>query len=404
MYTTIQKSYYRFLENFIKEHLDILINVRVFIFGAGIRGCNLLSILRFFKISNIIFVDNNPQKQGLQIDGCSVISFLEADKYCGKHVFLCPVENGGQILEQLARTGRSENADYFNLDFEFTDYLDVIDEIKSSTPNYSLAFGCCILSSNILGNRLSPSMGEVLKQQLFPKHCKLCTMPGFSPPMYYYTIKTATHLNQASPRFLFLTMEISSCSPYAPLMLGRQNLLQHKLFLEQLARLVPQDNEICEYSRLINERLKLSLTGKNPIKSDVSQDSRRRVYKLKYNYNIREDDESIVYTKKILISMNEKRTPVILYFPPIDYMFAETICGEDFSVKYASIIKKIRSFLEGTQYRCIDASFVEKSDCFVQQINSPDIDPILNNKGQKQLLRFLMDHEEMKLFLTEDIQ
>lgn len=34
---TIQKSYFTYLENFIKEHLDMLCESRIFIFGA--RAC-----------------------------------------------------------------------------------------------------------------------------------------------------------------------------------------------------------------------------------------------------------------------------------------------------------------------------------------------------------------------------
>lgn len=400
MDTAIQKSYYRFLEDFIKKHLNILLNVRVFIFGAGIRGCNLLRILKIFDILDIVFVDNNPQKQEIQIDGCPVLSFPEAECCADRHIFLCPIENSGQILELLALTGRRENVDYFNLDFQFTDYLDIIEEIKRLTPDYSMAFGSCELSTNILGSKFSPSLGEILKQKLFPSNCKICTLPGFSPAVYYHVINTTIRLHGNIPRFVFLTMEISSCSPYDPLMLGKQNYLQHKLFIEQLMRLAPSNNEICEYSQMIEERLKRSIIGNNPIKSGDFEDSRKRVYKLKYNYNIREDDESVVYTKKILASMNEKGVPVILYFPPVDYMLAKTVCGEDFPIKYTSIINSIRSFLVEYSYYCIDASFIADSDCFVQQVNSPDTNPWLNEKGQKRLLDFLMMQEEMQPFLV----
>lgn len=398
MDTTIQKSYYRFLEDFIKEHLNTLLNVRVFIFGAGVRGCNLLRILKIFNIPDIVFVDNNSQKQGTEIDGCPVLSFPEADCYTNRHIFLCQIENGGQILEQLALTGRRENIDYFNLDFQFTDYLDVIEEIKYPAHDYSLVFGNCILASSILGSKFSPSLGELLKQ-LFPSYCKICALPGLSSAIYYHIINTSIRIHREVPRFIFLTMEISCFSPYTPLMLGKQNYLQHKLFIERLMEVTPPDNEILEYFQIIEDRLKLSVTRNNPVKSYNTEHSRKRVYKLKYNYDVCEDNESVMYTKKILASMNEKKVPVILYFPPVDYMLAKTVCGEDFPMKYTSIVNSIQSFLVEYSYYCIDASFIADSDCFVQQVNSPDINPWLNEKGQKQLLNFLMTQEAIQPFL-----
>lgn len=380
----------------------MLKKVRIFIFGAGIRGGNLLRILKLYHINNIVFVDNNPQKQGGFIEEHPVISFAEADSYLGKHIFLCQTENNGDILKQIALTGRRENVDYYNLDFQFSDYLDVIEEIKCPTHNYSFVFGNCTLSSSILGSKFSPSLGELLQQQLFSKDCKLCALPGLSSAIYYLIINTSFKIHGILPRFVFLTMELSCFSPYTPLMLGKQNYLQHKLFVEQLKQLAPFDSEVSDYFKIMEDRLLRSMTANNPVKVRYSEHSRRRVYNLKYNYAIQEDNESVIYTKKILTAMNKKKVPVILYFPPVDYMLGKTVCGEDFPIKYASIISRIKSFLVEFSYSYVDASFIAKSDCFVQQVNSPDINPWLNEKGQKKVLNFLIEQESMQPFLDKN--
>ena len=49
----IQKSYYVYLDNFVKEHLNILQDSHIFIFGAGIRGSNLLWVLKQHQLSDI---------------------------------------------------------------------------------------------------------------------------------------------------------------------------------------------------------------------------------------------------------------------------------------------------------------------------------------------------------------
>jgi len=78
-----------------------------------------------------------------------------------------------------------------------------------------------------------------------------------------------------------------------------------------------------------------------------------------------------------------------LLFPPVDYQRGESICGKEFTEKYAGVVKQLISFLDGHSYRWIDASFIASSDFFVPPSSSPDINPFLNAEGQKLLAAFL---------------
>lgn len=361
----MQKSYFCFFENFIKEHLDMLHQSRVFIFGAGIRGCNLLWILKAYNFSDVYFVDNNAHKQGTALEECPVLSFEEASRCTKKHVFLCPVENGNSILEQLSGSGRKENEDYFDLDFSFTDYWEVISELKKQASDYTLLFGCCVLSSYILQNSRASSLGEILKTRLFSGPCKLCTLPGFYPAIYYYAIKTCMRIQNSSPQLILMLMEVSSLSPYAPMMMGTQNYQQHRCFIEQLAMMVPEDQEMQEYLQKVNERLERSKRGNSPTKAENTLEATRKIYKLKYMYQLREDDEAVIYTKKILAKMEESHVPVVLLFPPVDYQRGEQIWGECFMDKFSTVVKRMQSFLGRFSCGIIDASFIAESDMFV---------------------------------------
>jgi len=411
-YQTLQKSYFYFLEDFTKKHIDLLRKSRVFIFGAGNRGRSVLWMLKAFQITNICFVDNNVNKQNSYMDGCAVISFEEADKYSGKHVFLCPVEHGRSILEQLGASGRMENIDYFNLDFYFTDYLDLVTELKEPASDYALLFGCCVLSSCILetsmlpmgggmSSRLTtPSLGETMRKQ-FCMECKLCTLPGFYPAIYYYTINACLHLQKEPPRLILMLMEVSSLSPYAPLVMGTQNYQQHKDFVEQLVTIDPDNQELRKYLQKVNERLERSMKGSSPTKAYNTPEMKRRVYKLKYLYNLCETDESVVYTKRILTKMKDRNIPVILLFPPVDYQCGEAICGNSFKEEFSAVVEKMRSFLDGFCFSCIDASFIADSNYFVPPPCSPDINPFLNAEGQKLLIDFLRRQPALKPFLNK---
>lgn len=386
---TIQKSYYRFLTDFIETHMDALRQAKIFIFGAGVRGCNLLWMLKSFGLSDICFVDNSVARQGTQLGGCAVLSFEEADQCVQNHIFLCPVEHGEAIIEQLKKSGRKENIDYFNLDFFFTDYLEVIEEIAAPSEAYSLLFGSCELSSYILTDAILPSLGEVLKERLFHGACKLCTLPGFYSTIYYFAISACLRVQKCPPESIVILMELSSLSPYEPLMMGEQNYRQHVQFLQRLTVLMPENQELEEYLNKVRERLERSKKGSSPTKAENTLDAQKRVYRLKYLYRLREEDESVIYTKKILERMNREGIPVVLLFPPVDYQRGEKICGEDFKARYSAVINDLRSFLHGLVYQYVDASFIATSDYFVPPTTSPDINPFLNEQGQRLFVEFL---------------
>ena len=406
MDTVIQKSYYDFLKKFVDAHLDILLNRRVYIFGAGPRGCNLLQLLRIYHVPDLYFVDNNPQKQGKQLDGCTVLSFSEANAHNGPCCFLCPVEGGQQILSQLAEAGYRENVDYFNLDIQLTDYIDLMKEIGRPVDEYSLAFGCCVSASNILGNKFMPSFGELLKGQLLGGNsCKICTLPGMSAPMYYYILNVSMQLhNSEKLRFVFYLIEITTFSRHSPLFVGKSNYYQSKLFLEQLIKLVPSADGLFDYYQLISERLESCVPSASPGKSFNIEKALQTVYRLKYNYSpddIDQSNESIVHLKRMLKLLNQKNVPAVLCFTPVDYMLGERILGADFTNRYHMIVQKILSMIEGYSFSCIDASFIAASDCFVQNSEyCPDVNPILNEKGQSVALDFLRQQKAMQDLLS----
>lgn len=409
MDTVIQKSYYLFLKDFVEKHLDLLTNRRVYIFGAGPRGCNLLQLLRMFQISDLYFVDNNPKKQGKRLDGCIILSFPEADSYRGSCCFLCPVEGGQQILEQLKEAGYRKNVDYFNLDTQFTDYLNLIEEFKNP-PNdnrYSIAFGCCILAASILGSKFVPSLGERLRDQLFGREaCKMFALPGLSAPMYYHITDAALQLYGKKPNFIFALVETTLFSRHHPLFMGKMVYSQHKLFLEQLIDAVPPSDTLLAYYHCIAGRLKNCSAANNPSKSFNIEKALQTVYRLEYNFDpddINENNECVVYLRKLLELARDKNIPVILFFPPVDYLTGERVLGPDFTPRYEFILQKIKSMLKGYPFSCIDASFIAASDHFVQYSHyNPDINPILNEKGQNLILELLSQQKTVQDLLRPE--
>jgi len=59
----------------IKNQLE---GVKIIIFGVGIRGCTVASVLEKIGLNNIMFCDNNMEKQGHLINTYNIISLNEA--------------------------------------------------------------------------------------------------------------------------------------------------------------------------------------------------------------------------------------------------------------------------------------------------------------------------------------
>lgn len=395
----IDKSYYNFLFDFIQSNNRLLMNSKVIIFGAGIRGYNLMRILELSKITNIAFVDNDPQKQGEKINGYCIYSFDEVINVNCKSVFLCPVEKGAQIFEQLEQAGFKKNIDYFNLDNKLTDYIETIEEFKRPVKDYIIFFGSCELSSFLLSDTFDVSLAERLKQHSLPEKCKVFALPGMTQRMHYNMIN-ALLKNSPKPKLAVLMLEMSLVSPHAHLMLEPQYYTLHSKLIESLIDIYELDDEINEYAKIINNRLERSL-GRGGLSSSPNlEDEIKRKIKLTYNYEIRGSNESVIYLIKTLELLKENNIPAIITFPPINYQLGENLCGSDFSRNYANIIKKLLTFLTAYDYDVIDASFAADSSNFIEQLNSTNL-VILNTKGQSNFIDFIFKNEAIKSFLHE---
>ena len=88
---------YNYFLHKIDEIQQVLKDRRIVIIGAGIRGCCLLKILEEKGLHNIIFVDNNVEKQGNRINQYDIVSFEMAKKSEDKQVFLVAPEGAYKI-------------------------------------------------------------------------------------------------------------------------------------------------------------------------------------------------------------------------------------------------------------------------------------------------------------------
>lgn len=395
MKSFIAKSYFNSISDFLCHNKSKLSESVIFIFGAGTRGTDLLSILKNHDFNNIIFVDNDPNKQGTKVCDCNVISFEESRNIIGKKIYLSPSENNNAILKQLNDAGLQDNVDFFDLKIKFDDYKEVIERIKDQKESSIVLIGDCASADYVVGDGIvSDPLLEVMEKNLFCNDCKAYTFDGIDPILAYYILKADHKLSKVSPKKCTIIAGVYSLSPNYCRMLGKTNWTQIKSFIEELLQIFPGDEEILSYHEKICKFLNQSVKMKAAPKNYDNNDKKARLYKLKYNYSIREFDESIVYLKKIIKYMNDNDIEATLLFPPVNFEVGEQLCGAEFKVKYTAILDNVHSFLKEYKYNTIDASFIASSEYFV--FTPQDVEPVLSGEGQRLLLDYLREQDEFR--------
>ena len=112
--TSENASVYNYFLKKIDNIKANLIDKRICIFGSGIRGCCVLKILELNGFKNIIFIDNNTEKQNNLINDYNIISFEEALKYKQEQIFLVSPEGCNKIHDQLIEAELQENKEWFS--------------------------------------------------------------------------------------------------------------------------------------------------------------------------------------------------------------------------------------------------------------------------------------------------
>jgi FlaA1/EpsC-like NDP-sugar epimerase len=88
---------------------------RVLVFGAGAAGQGAVRFLRRVAPGRIVgIVDNDPAKQGLQIDGLTVTRFEKIDPYAYDVVVIASLPGLRPISEQLSAAGLIPNQDFLS--------------------------------------------------------------------------------------------------------------------------------------------------------------------------------------------------------------------------------------------------------------------------------------------------
>lgn len=370
---------YNYFLKKIENIKEFLIDKRIGIFGSGIRGCCLLKILEMNGFKNIIFIDNNIEKQNNLINDYDIVSFEEALNYKQEQVFLVSPEGGNKIHDQLREAGLQENKEWFS--FSVSAYDSYIEEYKRPLQDYLLVMGDCAFTHIAHDDSDYDSLGTMIRNKVGEARCKVLDMHGMGQQAYYHIAHSLIERNEKPSAFLLLLM-IETMAPKVPIM----PRTQHPWLIKSLSDL-SNNTEFIEYAKLTQERFdRFQVEAFSSFDNNIEKE--KLYMNINYLYKFRETTEGVVYLKKTIRMMNEENIPVILYIPPVNYFQGERLFGADFKQKYETNFIKLFETLEkdNLKYEVVDASYLLNLEDFA----APNtIDETCNYNGRLKLIRFL---------------
>ncbi|MHC1724166.1 MAG: hypothetical protein AB9836_13285 [Aminipila sp.] len=385
--TSENASVYNYFLQKIENIKDFLIDKRIGIFGSGIRGCCILKILEMNGFKNIIFIDNNTEKQNNLINDYDIVSFEEALKYKQEQVFLVSPEGCNKIHDQLREVGLQENEEWFS--FSISAYDSYIEEYKRPLKDYLLVMGDCAFTHIALGDTNFDSLGTMIRNKVGEDSCKVLDMHGMGQQAYYHIAHSLIERNEKPSAFLLLLM-IETMAPKVPIM----PRTQHPWLIKSLSD-ISNNRELSEYAKLTQERfdrfqVEAFSSFDNKIEKETEKETEKEKLYMNINYlfKFRETTEGVVYLKETIRMMNGENIPVILYIPPVNYFQGERLFGADFKQKYEKNFIKLYETLDkdNLKYEVVDASYLLDLEDFA----APNtIDETCNYNGRLKSIRFL---------------
>lgn len=375
--TTMGKYDYDALKKCVEENVDVFESRRIVVFGAGIRGTSFSILLQKMGYKDLIFTDNNSEKVGGVINQFPIVGYDKV-KEMKNIVVINSVENGFAINNQLKRDGFIENIDFFYIENHLYDLY--LQEFLKQMQTGTLIMGDCGITDISKEDSNYMNLGEMLKEQL-GDNTKVLAVHAMGMRAFYHILKAHIEYIEV-PRRAVIMANFETFT-------GKQHLLprsQHAHLMEMISNAIDnQDVELKEYVGITKERFEnfkvdYFASSQNALNHMSSDRNDRLVIRMNYMYDLHEDNECIVYMKKIADLCKNNKVELLFFIPPVNYMYAEELYGEKFTQKYQSNVKKLREITEKNGANLLDLSYLLGQDKFA---DIHTIDETTNYEGRR---------------------
>ena len=374
--TSINNEDYKQLMKCVINNASVFSCKTIAIFGAGIRGTEFSILLCKNGYSDIVFTDNNKEKWYGCINDYTIVPPDTIITDYKKYVIIISIENGYAVANQLKQAGLSENIDFFYICTDL--YSKYMIKFNRNCNEKYLIMGDCEFTTISLKDKKKENLGEIIEAALGEHNTKVLAMHGMGLRAHYNAFSTQILLGM-TPEIIVIMINFDTLT-------GKQHLLPRSQHVELIKQMMISANgkneELNEYYELVNKRFNNVntefFTGEKKGKNDINQ-AARLYFMLNYMYKLNIDTEGIIYLRKMILLAHSNGIDVLPFIPPVNYMFAEQVLGDDFRVRYEQNVSKVRSILKEYMLNILDLSFAFTSDKFAEE-NTPD--ETLNYEGR----------------------
>lgn len=385
--TTLGKYDYDALFLCVKKYKEKFKNKTIVIFGAGIRGTSFSILLTQAGFEDIVFTDNNEMKVGGVINEFPIIPYAKVVEMKDDVVVLISVENGYNILEQLTQSGFKEYENCFFVE----NYLnDSYTKEFIRKGDYEVIFmGDCGLTDISIKDQEHRNIGEMLIDRMGQDKIKVLAIHAMGMRAFYNIFKAHIH-NIAKPQKLVVMANFETFT-------GKQHLLprsQHSELIKKINELVENKNdELFEYVEVTKERfsnfkMDYFTSSTSGVSSELKERNDKIVLKMNYMYSLKEENEGIVYLKKLIEYCNENEIEPIIFIPPVNYMYATKLLGPEFMELYEKNVEHLKDIVGKYGYGVLDLSYVLGEHQFADVCT---IDETANYEGRKIIVENLIN-------------
>lgn len=382
---SVNKEEYDAMQNWIASHKAFLTEKKLYIFGAGIRGCMMLKLLEEAQVKVAGFCDSSCEKQDGFIKEYRIFNPLCVFDNPEEKYFLVSPENTADIERVLQKKGYKEEKNYSVV--KSRTYSSYQREFFRGGDIDYLLFGDCYFTELDIDELFDQSMGELAADKLGREKTKILSLHGMCVPSFYHLMKMQLELG-IIPKAVAFIINIPFCN-------GIQTKLpqsQHAGLLRQIQGNADVHNdEFDQYVELAEKRSR-NINAKS-FSTKVNSNNKDENYieklltKSRYMYAFQEDNENVEYMKKMIELLQANHIKTVPFFPALNFYVGIEYFGQEFINRYSAICDNIKKCVSHYGIEILDMSFALEKEYFV----GSRMTKFPNRKGKEKEINLLCD-------------
>ncbi len=361
---SLNKNDYESVMKWIRQEKELLIeNVPLYIYGAGIRGNMILVLLKKEGFFVKGFIDGAINKIGGNVGSYPIFSFEEIIDREGSDVrIIISPENSYDIEELLKKSGLREEKNYWVIRNRIYDIF--FEDFRSALNAKYIAFGDCFFTDLDIDGLGNKTIGEILSTIVDrgQESLKILSLHGMCMPGFYHLMKILLSKG-ASPNSVAFIVNVPFCNSIQTKLPQSQH---YELFRMIMENMDITDVEFSEYVDITRHRSK-NING-NVFATSGKRDSEhieKILTKERYMYEFNEDNENIVYMKKMIELLVCHGIKPVPFIPALNYSIAYGWFADEFIERYEAICRRISDIVQSYNVELLDMSRLLRPDQYI---------------------------------------